>query len=163
MMTTAISTALSELESVNDGHPHRPRNVCFQTVSAALPQNTQGSGRLNRGKLQEITANLVANAGIVLAVPWAVRLTVIPDEHTTIAIQRAEPSDRRTTVTVPLTGVELIAVERALIRFALDLHGGNRTHAASFLGLSRSALLYRMQKYHLDLTPRRLLESEEQS
>ena len=64
---------------------------------------------------------------------------------------------------VPLTGVELIAVERALIQFALDSHGGNRTHAAAFLGLSRSALLYRMQKYHLDLTPRRLPEREEQS
>ena len=46
-------------------------------------------------------------------------------------------------------GPILVAVERALIQFALDTHGGNRTHAAQFLGLSRSALLYRMQKHHL--------------
>lgn len=55
-------------------------------------------------------------------------------------------------VSVPLAGVDLAAVERTLIRFALELHDGNRTHAAAFLRLSRSALLYRIQKYHLDLT-----------
>lgn len=78
------------------------------------------------------------------------RLTTRRDEHTTIAIRSADPSDAFTTVTVPHTGVELIAIEQALIQFALDLHGGNRTHAAAFLGLSRSALLYRMQKYRLE-------------
>lgn len=88
-------------------------------------------------------------------------MTTLPDEHTTIAIRRADPSDAGTTVTVPPTGVDVIAVERALIEFALDVHGGNRTHAAAFLGLSRSALLYRMQKYHLDLTPRRLPDREQ--
>ena len=89
------------------------------------------------------------------------RLTTLPEEHTTIAIRTADASEARATLTVPLTGVELIAVERALIRFALDRHAGNRTHAATFLGLSRSALLYRMQKYHLDLTPRRQLDHEQ--
>ena len=77
------------------------------------------------------------------------RLTTLPDEHTTIAILRADSTDTRVTMTVPPEGVDLIAVERALIRFALERHGGNRTHAAEFLGLSRSALLYRMQKYGL--------------
>ncbi len=53
------------------------------------------------------------------------------------------------TLIVPDAGLDLGAVERALIRFALESHGGNRTHAAAFLGLSRSALLYRMQKFGL--------------
>ena len=53
------------------------------------------------------------------------------------------------TLIVPDAGLDLVAVERALIRFALERHGGNRTHAAEFLGLSRSALLYRMQKHGL--------------
>lgn len=97
----------------------------------------------------------------MLAVSRAVRLTTYPDEHTTIAIRPADASDARATLTVPLTGVELIAVERALIQFALNLHKGNRTHAAAFLGLSRSALLYRIQKYHLDLTPRRQSDREQ--
>ena len=52
-------------------------------------------------------------------------------------------------VSVPATGVDLEAVERALIVFALDATGGNRTHAARLLCLTRSALLYRMQKYGL--------------
>lgn len=52
-------------------------------------------------------------------------------------------------VSVPATGVDLEAVERALIVFALDATGGNRTHAARLLRLTRSALLYRMQKYGL--------------
>ena len=41
------------------------------------------------------------------------------------------------------------AVERALIIFALDAMGGNRTRAARLLRLTRSALLYRLQKYGL--------------
>ena len=54
-------------------------------------------------------------------------------------------------VSVPATGIDLEAVERALIVFALDATGGNRTHAAKLLRLTRSALLYRMQKYGLAL------------
>ena len=79
-----------------------------------------------------------------------VRATTFNDEHTTIAIRRAEDAgEPGVTLTVPDSGIDLVAVERALIRFALESHGGNRTHAAEFLGLSRSALLYRMQKYGL--------------
>lgn len=55
------------------------------------------------------------------------------------------------TVSVPASGVDLEAVERALIVFALDATGGNRTHAARLLRLTRSALLYRMQKYGLNV------------
>lgn len=71
------------------------------------------------------------------------------DEHTTIAIRQTEAADAPASLAVPATGVNLVAVERALIQFALDVNRGNRTRAAQFLGLSRSALLYRMQKYHL--------------
>lgn len=52
-------------------------------------------------------------------------------------------------VSVPASGVALEAVERALILFALDTTGGNRTRAAKLLRLTRSALLYRLQKYGL--------------
>ena len=47
-------------------------------------------------------------------------------------------------------GVSLEAVERALIVYALEANAGNRTRAARFLGLTRSALLYRMQKFGLN-------------
>lgn len=55
----------------------------------------------------------------------------------------------RTTVVVSPGGVDLAALERALIVFALKYEAGNQTHAARFLRLTRSALLYRMQKHHL--------------
>ena len=54
-----------------------------------------------------------------------------------------------TIVNVPASGVDLKAVERALIIFALQTTSGNRTRAAKFLRLTRSALLYRMQQYGL--------------
>ena len=53
------------------------------------------------------------------------------------------------TLAVPAAGIDLEAVERALIVFALASTGGNRTRAAQFLGLSRSALIYRMHKHGL--------------
>jgi len=86
--------------------------------------------------------------GTVLAATPVVRLIALPDEHTTVAIRKTDATGG-VSVIIPSTGVELVAVERALLQFALDTHSGNRTHAAQFLGLSRSALLYRMQKYHL--------------
>ncbi len=52
-------------------------------------------------------------------------------------------------VSVPTSGVDLQAVERALIVFALETSGGNRTRAARLLRVTRSALLYRLQKYGL--------------
>jgi DNA-binding NtrC family response regulator len=69
-------------------------------------------------------------------------------EHTTVAVEPAA-ADAVPTVLVPSAGLQLDAVERALIQFALDANDANRTRAARFLGLSRSALLYRMQKHHL--------------
>ena len=54
-------------------------------------------------------------------------------------------------VTAPDAGVDLEALERALILFALQAAGGNRTRAARFLRLSRSALIYRMHKHGLSV------------
>lgn len=59
------------------------------------------------------------------------------------------PSETDLIVTVPDAGADVDAIERALIAFALKKTGGNRTHAARFLGLSRSALIYRMHKHRL--------------
>jgi two-component system NtrC family response regulator len=48
---------------------------------------------------------------------------------------------------VPDSGLSIDDVERAAIAFALERTRGNRTQAARFLSLSRSALLYRMRKH----------------
>jgi DNA-binding NtrC family response regulator len=48
-----------------------------------------------------------------------------------------------------LEAMELEEAERYLIRKALQRHDGNVTHAAESLGLSRSALYRRLQRYGL--------------
>lgn len=57
------------------------------------------------------------------------------------------PRQREMPFELPPEGLNLEELERHLIRQALELHGGNRTHAARALGLSRQTLLYRMQKH----------------
>ena len=54
------------------------------------------------------------------------------------------------TVQLPDDGISLENVERDLIAAALEKHQGNQTRAAAYLDITRSALLYRMQKYGLD-------------
>jgi DNA-binding NtrC family response regulator len=49
-----------------------------------------------------------------------------------------------------LEAMPLEEVERHLIRKALDRHGGNVSHAAEALGISRSALYRRLEKHGLD-------------
>ncbi|MDQ3134148.1 MAG: sigma-54 dependent transcriptional regulator [Acidobacteriota bacterium] len=49
----------------------------------------------------------------------------------------------------PPKGLSIEQVERDIIQQALEMHGGNRTHTARYLDITRSALLYRMQKYGL--------------
>lgn len=77
-------------------------------------------------------------------------LSTMPFEaHPTVTVRRSD-DDGVTVVSVPAPGVDLEAVEHALILFALQTTGGNRTHAARLLRLTRSALLYRMHKYGLN-------------
>jgi DNA-binding NtrC family response regulator len=49
--------------------------------------------------------------------------------------------------TLPSTGLQLDNLEASLIQQALELTQGNRSKSARLLGLSRDALLYRMQKH----------------
>ncbi|HEX7243549.1 MAG TPA: sigma-54 dependent transcriptional regulator, partial [Longimicrobiaceae bacterium] len=56
---------------------------------------------------------------------------------------------RRAAGAAALEDLSLEEVERLLIRKALERHGGNVSHAAEALGLSRSALYRRLQRYGL--------------
>ena len=51
---------------------------------------------------------------------------------------------------LPDEGVPLEEVERELIRAALEKHNWNQTRAAAYLDLTRSTLIYRMQKFGLE-------------
>ncbi len=50
---------------------------------------------------------------------------------------------------LPQSGFSLEDLERDLLRAALEMNDWNQTQAARYLGLSRSTLIYRMQKYGL--------------
>jgi DNA-binding NtrC family response regulator len=52
-------------------------------------------------------------------------------------------------IQLPDDGIDLEEVEREILRQALEKHGGNQTRAAQYLNITRSALIYRMQKYGL--------------
>ncbi|MGE3411116.1 MAG: sigma-54-dependent transcriptional regulator [Dehalococcoidia bacterium] len=51
---------------------------------------------------------------------------------------------------LPDEGVSLEEVERELLLASLEKHNWNQTRAAAFLNITRSTLLYRMQKFHLE-------------
>jgi two-component system NtrC family response regulator len=50
---------------------------------------------------------------------------------------------------LPPDGLSIEQVEREIIRQALEMNDGNQTRAARYLDITRSALIYRMQKYGL--------------
>lgn len=66
-----------------------------------------------------------------------------------VTVRGSSESIQDVVIAVPESGADIEAVERALIVFALEQTGGNRTRAARFLHLSRSALIYRMHKHGL--------------
>ena len=49
----------------------------------------------------------------------------------------------------PEEGINLEIVEKELILKALKLSGQNQSKAAQLLSITRSALIYRMQKHHI--------------
>jgi transcriptional regulator with GAF, ATPase, and Fis domain len=54
---------------------------------------------------------------------------------------------------LPASGVDLEALERSLVVQALRRSGGNQTKAAALLGLNRDQIRYRIEKFHLAVTP----------
>lgn len=50
---------------------------------------------------------------------------------------------------LPTAGVSLDEVEESLVRQALEITKGNQTQAAKLLGISRHALIYRLDKYKI--------------
>lgn len=51
---------------------------------------------------------------------------------------------------LPSDSISLDEVERDIIRYALEMHNGNQSQTARYLGITRSALIYRLEKQNLD-------------
>lgn len=50
---------------------------------------------------------------------------------------------------LPSNPISLDEVEREIIRYALEMHHGNQSQTSRYLGITRSALIYRMEKHNL--------------
>lgn len=56
---------------------------------------------------------------------------------------------RKDIFVLPEEGISLEQVEESFVRQALEIANGNQTQAAKLLGISRHALIYRMEKYKI--------------
>lgn len=72
-------------------------------------------------------------------------------------LRRERPAVDMLQMDLPAQGISLETVEKELILRALEKFGGNQTHAARYLDISRKALIYRMEKHGI----RKKAEDEE--
>lgn len=134
--------------------PSATRVSVFTQPPAALCENRR-SGRATESVsariLKKSPPRRVPIPGIVVAPLHGVKVTNTRSlDALVVAVDFIDQEDTPVAkVAVPAAGVPLDALERALIVFALSSSQGNRTRAARFLGLSRSALIYRMHKHGL--------------
>jgi two-component system NtrC family response regulator len=66
-----------------------------------------------------------------------------------VSVRREEAGGELPLGPLPDGGMSLIALEKEVIRRALNLCGGNRTRTAAYLGIPRHVLVYRINKYDL--------------
>ncbi len=94
------------------------------------------------GNVRELK-NLVERL-VVLATDDYVPADDLPDE-----VKRTDTAAGSLSFNLPEDGIDLEEVEKEIIRQALEKHGGNQTHAARYLNITRNTLIYRMQKFNL--------------
>ncbi len=95
------------------------------------------------GNIRELE-NIVERA-LVLDTDGALGLDDLPDR-----LRAREQPHGRLRMELPDEGVSLEDVEKELLVAALEKHTWNQTRAAAFLRITRSTLLYRMQKFGIE-------------
>jgi transcriptional regulator with PAS, ATPase and Fis domain len=95
------------------------------------------------GNIRELE-NVIQRA-LVLDSDHVIGLDDLPDR-----VRVQEPRLAKLRIELPDNGLSLEDVERELLIAALVKHGWNQTKAATYLNISRSALIYRMQKFALE-------------
>jgi DNA-binding NtrC family response regulator len=94
------------------------------------------------GNIRELE-NLIERL-IILSSDKTIEPSLLPKE-----ILKGAFAPKKDEFVLPVEGINLEVVEESFVRQALDMAKGNQTHAAKLLGLSRHALIYRMDKYGL--------------
>ena len=95
------------------------------------------------GNIRELE-NVVQRA-LVLDRDHAIGVDDLPER-----LLEREPTLARLRMELPDQGLSLEDVERELLVAALTKHNWNQTKSAAYLNISRSALIYRMQKFGLE-------------
>jgi two-component system NtrC family response regulator len=95
------------------------------------------------GNIRELE-NVIERA-LVLDRDGVIGIDDLPDR-----LRAGEQGLGRLRIELPDEGLSLETVERDLLLAALEKHGWNQTKAAAYLDITRSALLYRMQKLGLE-------------
>jgi two-component system NtrC family response regulator len=95
------------------------------------------------GNIRELE-NVIERA-LVLDRDGAIGLDDLPER-----LRARERGIGQLRIELPDEGLSLETVERDLLLAALEKHDWNQTRAAAYLDITRSALLYRMQKFGLE-------------
>ncbi|WP_027719008.1 sigma-54-dependent transcriptional regulator [Desulfovirgula thermocuniculi] len=94
------------------------------------------------GNIRELQ-NVIERAAIIC------QGSEILPEHLPKELHESYYRPKELVINFPDEGISLEEVEKELIAKALQKSGGNQTRAAQLLGITRSALIYRAQKYGL--------------
>lgn len=95
------------------------------------------------GNIRELE-NIIERA-VILSGNGTIAASNLPKE-----VVKGAYADKRDDFILPEQGVSLEKVEESLIRQAMERSNGNQTHAAKLLGISRHALIYRLEKFKTD-------------
>jgi len=121
---------LKHSKEMNKGPAIMDRDVLDILTQYEFPGNIR--------ELENIIERLV-----ILASDGKINATILPKE-----VVRGAYSKKDIFI-LPQEGISLEEVEESLVRQSLDLSKGNQTQAAKLLGISRHALIYRIEKFKL--------------
>ncbi|KNY28092.1 sigma-54-dependent transcriptional regulator [Pseudobacteroides cellulosolvens] len=93
------------------------------------------------GNIRELE-NIIERS-VILASDGVITASILPKEVVKGAYSK------RDIFILPSGGISIEEVEESFVRQALDLAKGNQTQAAKLLGISRHALIYRLEKYKI--------------
>jgi two-component system NtrC family response regulator len=119
------------------GHTYQVENISTEAMELLYNYHWPGNIR----ELQ----NVIERAAIIC------RNKTIYPEHLPRELYAVPKSSSDLIVNFPDQGISLEELEKELILKALKKSGGNQTRAAQLLGITRSALLYRSQKYGINM------------
>jgi DNA-binding NtrC family response regulator len=106
--------------------------------------------RGNVRELKNLNQRLVLmRQGDTLTLADLDRLAPRAGDFTPVTADQNDPPDGLPLGPLPPGGLSLVALEKEVIRRALDLCGGNRSKTAIYLGIPRHVLVYRITKYEL--------------